>query len=239
MNIREIRDTHQKERQKDSLQHLDDTFYEDVGEYIEELHAERKEAAANSDDPFGSHDVQELTDTIETVEQAVESLYERRMGKIVKKASFAAAGMQDDIDAATNEERELFESLVGDLEDNRENVLSVLDCDSNKSSPVGENTSTEESGDTVGDADDKTPVDQNTDSVKASGSSNQADGENVEAVENTEPDMPRQTVQITSDVGEIFGVDEREYELREDDVVKLPEENATVLLEKDAAATLD
>ncbi|MFB6138356.1 MAG: hypothetical protein ABEJ42_08500 [Halobacteriaceae archaeon] len=47
------------------------------------------------------------------------------------------------------------------------------------------------------------------------------------------------TVQITRDVGEVFGVDERVYSLAADDVVTLPTENAEALLERGAAERLE
>ncbi|MFB6079294.1 MAG: hypothetical protein ABEJ80_10000, partial [Halarchaeum sp.] len=51
--------------------------------------------------------------------------------------------------------------------------------------------------------------------------------------------VARETVRITRDVGEILGVDEREYTLAADDVVTLPSENAEPLLARDAAERLD
>ncbi|KKF39050.1 hypothetical protein FK85_31605, partial [Halorubrum saccharovorum] len=49
----------------------------------------------------------------------------------------------------------------------------------------------------------------------------------------------RATVRITRDVGSIFGVDEREYDLASEDVVTLPAENADPLVQRDAAERLD
>ncbi|MGM0448886.1 MAG: hypothetical protein ACQERM_11665, partial [Methanobacteriota archaeon] len=49
----------------------------------------------------------------------------------------------------------------------------------------------------------------------------------------------RATVRITRDVGAIFGVDEREYELASEDVVSLPVENADPLVQRDAAERID
>jgi len=49
----------------------------------------------------------------------------------------------------------------------------------------------------------------------------------------------RATVRITRDVGAIFGVDEREYDLANEDVVTLPAENADPLVQRDAAEQLD
>lgn len=49
----------------------------------------------------------------------------------------------------------------------------------------------------------------------------------------------RVTVQVTEDIGEVFGIDNRTYDLSKDDVVTLPQENAQPLLEKDAATAID
>jgi DNA replication factor GINS len=50
--------------------------------------------------------------------------------------------------------------------------------------------------------------------------------------------IDRETVRVTEDVGDIFGVDEREYDLSEDDVVRLPAANAGPLIERGAAERL-
>ena len=52
-------------------------------------------------------------------------------------------------------------------------------------------------------------------------------------------EVDRRTVRITEEVGEILGVDQREYDLSADDVVTLPEANAKPLLDQDAAQQLD
>ncbi|WP_233745454.1 DNA replication complex subunit Gins51 [Halobacterium bonnevillei] len=52
-------------------------------------------------------------------------------------------------------------------------------------------------------------------------------------------DVERTMVRVTDDVGEIFGMDEREYTLEADDVVTLPTENAEPLVEKGAAEKLE
>ena len=55
----------------------------------------------------------------------------------------------------------------------------------------------------------------------------------------TLPGMPRTTVRITDDVGEVVGADDRDYDLGAEDVVTLPEPNADVLVDKDAAEPLE
>jgi DNA replication factor GINS len=53
------------------------------------------------------------------------------------------------------------------------------------------------------------------------------------------PESDRATVRITQDVGQILGIDEREYDLAEEDVVQLPEQNVEPLVQRDAAERLD
>jgi DNA replication factor GINS len=65
------------------------------------------------------------------------------------------------------------------------------------------------------------------------------DGADVEADGAGATPTARATLRVTQDVGEIFGVDEREYELSAEDVVTLPEENADVLVSQGAAERLD
>jgi DNA replication factor GINS len=49
----------------------------------------------------------------------------------------------------------------------------------------------------------------------------------------------RTTLRITADVGTVYGVDDREYDLAREDVVTLPTTNAEPLLRKDAAERID
>ena len=126
MDIDELRSVRRTERQKDSLQHLRDSFYEDVAAYIEARKAERRRTAESADDPYGNPEVRRLTDEIGTAEDVVEAIYERRVGKVVKLASFAAADMSADRSGLTAEERALFDDLVERIKQNRRTVLDTL-----------------------------------------------------------------------------------------------------------------
>jgi len=129
MNLDELRSVQSKERQTDSLQHLRESFYADVSAYISELEDERDRAAGQADDPFADPQVRQLTDEIETAREVVEAIYDRRLGKLVKRASLAAADMPADEEGLTAEERELFDDLVERIEHNKTHVLDVLDAD--------------------------------------------------------------------------------------------------------------
>ncbi|MFC7135210.1 MULTISPECIES: hypothetical protein [Salinibaculum] len=127
MNLDELQSVRDRERQTDKLQQLRETFYEDTGEFIRQLREQRERAAERADDPFDAPEVNRLSDEIDTAEKTVEAIYEKRVGKIVKAASFAAADLPAESDGMTAEETELFETLVEDIKTNRQHVMDVLD----------------------------------------------------------------------------------------------------------------
>jgi len=143
MNLDELRSAQAKERRKDSLQHLRDSFYDDVAAYVGDLRAARDRRAEQVDKPFSDDDVRRMSDEVETAEEVAEALYERRVGKVVKLASFAAADMPVEDEGMTTEERELFDDLVGRIGQNKSRVLDVLSGEtppsgSDEASPASE-----------------------------------------------------------------------------------------------------
>ena len=378
MNLDELRSAQAKERRKDSLQHLRDSFYDDVAAYVADLRAARDRRAEQVEKPFSDDDVRRMSDEVETAEEVAEALYERRVGKVVKLASFAAADMPVDADGMTTEERQLFDDLVDRIGENKSRVLDVLagevSVDDSASTPdpdpeaataaasrpasegipdreqptetaaadsredpappapepersserpdagdgsdavadalagamggaddevadaldaapgesgespgspppadapdrgasdatgegplTGDDAARDESATTdggptavppepappgapgVGDDDaagDATPAASDAsppDPVDSPGAVDSADAD--EASPESDPGVDdRATVRITRDVGSIFGVDEREYDLASEDVVSLPAENAEPLVQRDAAERLD
>ena len=137
MNLDELRSAQSKERRKDSLQHLRDSFYDDVAAYVSDLRAARDRRAEQVEKPFSDDDVRRMSDEVETAEEVAEALYERRVGKVVKLASFAAADMSVDTDGMTTEERQLFDDLVDRISTNKSRVLDVLAGDAPPSPTTG------------------------------------------------------------------------------------------------------
>ncbi|MFB6133115.1 MAG: hypothetical protein ABEJ44_06915 [Halanaeroarchaeum sp.] len=291
MDLEELRAVQTRERATDGLQELRESFYADVATYIQELREERDRRAAEADDPFGDPRVTELTDEIEVAERVAEAIYERRIGKLVKQASLAAAGMPDDQTGLTAEEQDLYTDLVARIRENKQGVLDVIAGDAPVESTEGASTveggtgssagGKESTSETAGDDPEPGGVDsslrESNPTATASGTDppdstarggaaasgedrgddspevggegatrNPAAEERSSEEKETDPpadgrssEVERTTVLITSDVGEIFGVDGEEYSLYEDDVVELPTENATPLLERDAAEELE
>lgn len=285
MNIDELRSVQSKERQTDSLQHLRASFYEDVSAYISDLERARDSEAATVDDPFADPEVRQLTDEIETAREVVEAIYNRRLGKLVKRASLAAADMPTDEDGLTAEEQELYADLVDRIEANKSRVLDVLDTDV----PQGA-ASTDADRDALVEAEAEAVVTPEGDGTDAGAGeapaatdpqggeepegpaptggepgqegggpdagpsgerqSTEADGQSDTAAGDRQPDGgaatadsggldARTTVRITGDVGEFYGVDDREYDLAPEDVVTLPEANAAPLLQSGDAERVD
>jgi DNA replication factor GINS len=273
MDLDELQSVQSRERQTDSLQQLRESFYAEAGEFIQQLRDEREQAAARAEDPFDAPTVNRLTDDINTAEQTVEAIYERRVGKIVKMASLAAADMPVEDEGLTDEERDLFDRLVTTIDDNRARVMDVLDGESpvaptasNEPSPTpqSEPTAGEQPRDTTAEAaaiagqpeeaaaGERPSTDGGvaTEPVAAAdvmGASSATAGDADDATggqangdaEDSDPAVDRTEVVVTADVGEIFGVDQREYDLSTGDVVSLPAANADPLIEQDAARRID
>ncbi|WP_135830048.1 hypothetical protein [Halorussus halobius] len=303
MDLDELRTVQSKERSKDSLQHLRESFYADVADYVADLRERRDRAIDRAagraiDDP----EVRRLTDEIETAEAVAEGLYERRVGKVVKRASLAAMDLGGDPDGLTAEERELFDELVARIDANKQSVLDVLEGDERSEAtattdpasgdartapaagdagsppatedagapdvspadvmggdgpPVGSDSAgaaasnatgasesarpSAEAGAVVGDgAADGSPAGDGADSGEEVAPSAGAGAD--DAADATDPLAglaERTTVRVTDDVGEIFGVDERTYDLASEDVVTLPAANAEPLVERGAAEKLE
>lgn len=277
MDLEELRAVQTRERATDGLQELRESFYADVATYIQELREERDREAAEAEDPFRNPRVSELNNEIDVAEQVAEAIYERRIGKLVKQASLAAAGMPDDQTGLTAEEQELYSDLVERIRENKQGVLDVIAGDAPVETGSDEtDESTENGADSSGESIDESPTQPDRSPAGApddgtnpepsrgdpsdrddaarerqSGSpdpgsestgtrSETADSDSASTdSQSASADVERTTVRMTSDVGEIFGVDEEEYSLYENDVVTLPRENAEPLVERDAAEEVE
>ena len=330
MDLDELRSVRRTERQKDSLQHLRDSFYEDVAAYIEGRKSERRRTAEAADDPYGNPEVRRLTDEIETAEDVVEAIYERRVGKVVKLASFAAADMSADKSGLTAEERDLFDDLVERIKRNRRTILDTLageddatdaptpggadpdpagdphppeadphdtpaadatDRGADRATPTDDPPAPDDvlaaamgGDDAASDATPETATaaegsptpqppdpgpdpDPERDPAASAANGAETDGGDPAGAAGSVADSPapsetpprgdgvgtdaapdpvgsdagsdRVTLRITADVGRIYGVDEREYDLESEDVVRLPATNAGPLVDRGAAERLE
>ncbi|MDZ7702154.1 MAG: hypothetical protein U5J98_08890 [Halobacteriales archaeon] len=257
MNLDDLRSTQVDERGTDSLQPLRSSFYADAAAYLADLRERRARLAEEVDDPY-AEEVQRLTDELETAGEVVEAIHERRVGKLVKRASLAAAGMPADEEGLTDEECELFGDLVERIKRHRSTVLDTLEGEGDREAgrePPGEDVDPEAAPEPPADV---PATDEELDAASAMGvelgdeapaepeadDRPEPDGGTsaappVEADQSPADDADRLTVRITASVGEIYGVDDRVYTLDAEDVVSLPAPNAKPLLDRGAAQRVD
>ena len=206
----DLRQTQADERRSEKLQELSDTFYEDAAGYIESLR-EKRDAR---DDPY-SDEARRLNDELDSARQVTEAIYERRVGKVVKMASLAANGHPTSEDRMTREEREMFESIVSEIRASQERIEETLE-DALKN------------GDTVPESEDEPRRDTDDEAAKVTASGEDEPEQKSEADGYT-------TVRVVESLPEFVGTDGREYSLGQEDVARIPEENARALCEKEAA----
>jgi DNA replication factor GINS len=262
MDIEELRAVQSRERSSSELQELRDSFYADVAEYLDGLREERERLARECEDPYDDSVIR-VNDEIDAAERVVKSIHERRVGKVVEQASFTANGLGDAPAGLTAEERALFEDLVDRIEANTHRVLDIVrgevespalpsdaaaettdpasDTPEDPGPEVEEVPPEEPTTDAAELMDDSVPDGGGTGAAAADpegGPTADAEAESdQETAEST--DVDRERLRIVDDVGEIYGIDDRVYDLRKDDVVTLPSENAGPLLERGAAERLE
>lgn len=207
MDLEDLRQAQADERRSEKLQELSDTFYEDAAAYIEGMREERDAC----EDPY-SDEARRLDDALSSARQVTEAIYERRVGKVVKMASLAANGHTASEDRMTREEREMFGRIVSEIRANQKRIEETLERALEE--PSGEETQQETS----------------TGSRSAPASAL----ENASADADAEDDRYT-TVRVKESLPKFVGTDGREYSLGEEDVARIPEENARALCEKEAA----
>jgi DNA replication factor GINS len=156
-------------------------------------------------DPY-SDEAQRLNDELSSARQVAEAIYERRVGKVVKMASLSANGHTATEDRMTLEEREMYESIVNEIRAGQERVEGLLEG----ALKEGATEPTEEAEQKGTEEDAEDTRQETTDDGYA-------------------------TVRVVEPLPEFVGTDGREYSLGEEDVARIPEENARALCEKEAA----
>ncbi|MDZ7687836.1 MAG: hypothetical protein U5J64_03770 [Halobacteriales archaeon] len=207
IDLDDLRQVQAEERRSEKLQELSDTFYEDAADYIESMREERD----TCDDPY-SDEAQRINDALRSARQVTEAIYERRVGKVVKMASLSANGHTASEKRMTREEREMFSSIVSEIRTNQERIEETL-----------------EGALTDGEADTGT---ESEPEQEASGGSRNDVGTKPEPETG---DDGYTTVRVKESLPEFVGTDGREYTLGEEDVARIPEDNARALCEKEAA----
>lgn len=220
LDLDRLREAQSRERGSQSLQPLEDSFYSDTAEFVAEKERERD----SLDDP-SSAEAQRLNDVVVSARRFAESVYERRVGKIVNMASLAANGTDVDRGKLTEEEQQLFEEVEAAIAEHGERVVDVLEGHRGQQELVNDSNGSPDEMESSGDVDDESDV-MHDEPEQPSESDDVLDNVDLDGYV---------TVRVTEDVQAFVGTDGEEYELSEEDVATVPEKNARVLCEKGAA----
>ncbi|MDY6965041.1 MAG: hypothetical protein SVM80_03605 [Halobacteriota archaeon] len=199
MNLEELWRILDGERSSAALQELSSDFYEEASGYIRELEKEREETA--TDDPKAIL----LEDELKTARMRIESIFTKRIGKVINLASSKASGLLKDPNGMTALERNLYYDTVKIIEDIKDAILGPI-----------------LSGARI-----------NREILQPSREVGDEEGGDMEEKNHTMEGFT--IVRILRDIPTFVGSDGRNYTLGREDVVVLPTSNAEALCVKGAA----
>lgn len=118
MNLDDLRILQSNERSSPQLQEVEKDLYKKIAEYIKTL----EQKIQDSEDP----EVQKIKDERDSAKRVAESIFDKRLGKIIRLASLKASGLGKSPKSLTPEEQVIFDSLVETLEKGRAAILGPI-----------------------------------------------------------------------------------------------------------------
>ncbi len=223
MDFEELRNILNRE-QKSKLTKLDSDFYESVRAYLDGLHEEQKTASGR--------EVQFLADEIDAANDRLQRIFKFRVGKIVNLASLNLMeeidGTRNYIDAMTPIERDIYQSVLDSMRRGWSAIDEMLTRELRPPAPVlGTQPVKEAVLDEV-----TAPAVEN---VRSASESDEVRVEPVKPVESVHRELSGYTVvRVLKDLPTFVGADSNHYTLAKNDVLTLPDLNASVLCKRRA-----
>ena len=126
LNYEAIYDILRRERSRQELQKLDQTFYKEVSSYIKDKE-DVLESQKQKSSIFAQKEIEKTEKQLENVNKIIKELYEKRELKITQLAiSFARARNMQEVPELLPEEKIMFNNVVKILKDSRENNLNEV-----------------------------------------------------------------------------------------------------------------
>lgn len=223
MNLDELRAVRDEERASGELQALRPSFYAEAREFIAEIEDERDRQFEESDEPLNDPAVTRLNDKLNSATGVLESIFENRVSKLLTHALTVAAGDGADPPSMTAEEAELYAMVVKGIQATRTTAIEGTEATLPEPEVSAESdVSLDVSPEVASEVDESETTE-----------------EGMPDEDPAEAPADRRLVRINDDVGTILGVDEREYDLADGDVVSLPVENAQALIEREVAEPVE
>lgn len=126
-----------REKFRAEIQKLDSTFFIDVSNYLKNKEAILKSQEKN-DSIFASREVDKTRTQLRNVKRIIKELYERRERKILQIALMVSRGGTVDENALLANEKELFNSLLENIQRYKESSLGFISGNGFMSEPLKE-----------------------------------------------------------------------------------------------------
>ena len=233
MDIEEISQTLYKEKSQ-TLKAIPADFYREAGKYVRELEEEIREI----NNPR-SHESKMLNDELDQALSDLRTIFMKRIGKVITRAtnqSQAEKPISKDIEKLLPAEKLLYELVLQGIEDTKAELLGPLEpimypnSKKNASWPQPRGEIGKIPGSQPGNV--KQEVTGGTGSREPSGKKTEASGA---AGSKNNINEGYVVVQILKDLPTFTGADGRNYTVSAQDVVMLPQLNATGLIKRKAA----
>ncbi|KAF5412207.1 MAG: hypothetical protein U9N46_04135 [Euryarchaeota archaeon] len=223
MDFEELRNILNRE-QKSKLTKLDSDFYESVRAYLDGLHEEQKTASGR--------EVQFLADEIDAANDRLQRIFKFRVGKLVNLASLNLMeeidGTRNYVDAMTPIERDIYQSVLDAMRRGWSAIDGMLARESRPPAPVSGVQPVE-----------KAVLEEVTalavENVRSASESDEVGVEPVKPIEPVHRELSGFTVvRVLKDLPTFVGADSNHYTLAKNDVLTLPDLNASVLCKRRA-----
>jgi len=210
INYRILRKIQETEKNSPILTELVSDFYGDLAEYLENLNNRIEKETAHQKQML-------LNDEIQNTKKIAASIYEQREKKILLAAISKARGGNPDLKNMIDAEAYLYESVLNVMLTSRKKYL--------------EKETKKESEDTT-----KTIE---TEEKKEEKIEEHPKIEEPAKTKETKQKNTNPLIRITKDIPEFIGTDEKKYNLKNNDVLSLPEDMGEMLLKRGAAEKIN
>ncbi len=236
MDIEEISQTLYKEKSQ-TLKAIQADFYQEAGKYVRELEEEIREI----NNPR-SHESKMLNDELDQALSDLRTIIMKRIGKVITRAtnqSQAEKPISKDIEKLLPAEKLLYELVLQGIEDTKAELLGPLEPIMYPNSR--KNASWPQPRGEIGKIPSPQPGDVKQEGAAGTGSrvpagkKTKASGASGAARAKNNINEGYVVVQILKDLPTFTGADGRNYTVSAEDVVMLPQLNATGLIKRKAA----
>lgn len=221
-----------QERSSEKLQKLEGDFYKKVGEYLKSLEEEKAKL-----DPYSTKALI-IEDKLRTDRLNIKNIIDRRLRKIIDKASLKASGHQGYIEFSIKEEEDIYTQVLESITQGKKKILSGIfnNYNSNyKESRKEELIDKKRDKEVDGKVENTEVKSEISNDIAINITTDNRDIRDNKIRPDRENHIEYLIVRVLKDIPTFLGVDGRNYTLFKEDVVAIPYINAKVLCKRKVA----